>query len=66
MLPIALIDYMPLLTYFGAIALVGAALVVGFWPRVESPLIAFLVGVRDWRANRRRRRDLANARRRNR
>ena len=52
---------MPLLALFGALAVVLIALVVGFWPWIESPLIAFLVGVRDWRANRRRRRDLRRA-----
>lgn len=51
-----LIDLSPLLAFIGAIALVLVSLVIGFWPKLESPLIAFLEGVRDWRAERRRRR----------
>lgn len=59
----AILDqFLPLAAYFGALCLAVIALVVGFWPWIESPLIAFLNGVRDWRANRRRRRDLRKAR----
>lgn len=65
MATIALLDYiMPLLTYFGTLFLILAAVVVGFWPWVETPLIALLEDVRDWRSLRRRRRDLDRARRR--
>ncbi len=52
----ALIDLTPMLAFLGALALVAASLVIGFWPVLESPLITFLEGVRDWRAERRRRR----------
>lgn len=56
-----LVDLSPLLAFFGAIALIVATLVVGFWPWLESPLIAFLVGVRDWRAQRQKRRNMRKA-----
>ena len=63
MFSFAMIDLIPLLTLFGTFSLVVIALVVGFWPVLESPLIALLEDVRDWRALRKRRRDLARARR---
>lgn len=58
----ALIDFMPLLSLFGALALVAVVVVVVFWRWIESPLIAFLEGVRDWREERRRRRNYWKAR----
>lgn len=58
----AMIDFMPLLSLFGALALVLVVAAFVFWPWVESPLIAFLEGVRSWRADRRRRRDLRRSR----
>lgn len=57
----ALIDFMPLLSLFGALALVLVAAAVIFWPWVESPLITFLEGVRDWRAHRLKRRNMRKA-----
>lgn len=56
-----LIDLAPLLTYFGALALILVALVLGFWPVFESPLIAFLQDIRDWRACRQKRRNARKA-----
>ncbi len=56
-----LIDLVPFLTYLGLLALGTVVLVVGFWPWLESPLIAFLEGVRDWRDMRRRRRNFRRA-----
>ena len=59
---IALLDYLtPLLVYFGLLLLIVAAVVVVFWPWCETPLIALLEGVRDWRSVRRRRRDIRRA-----
>lgn len=52
-----LIDYMaPALAFAGAFALILLALAIAFWPWIESPLIAFLCGVRAWRTQRKLRR----------
>ncbi len=56
-----LFDYLlPVLAYAGAVALVVVALMVGFWPLIENPLISWLIRQRDRRA--RRRRDAARRR----
>lgn len=56
-----LIDLVPFLTYFGLLSLIVVVLVVGFWDRLETPLIRFLEGIADRRAERKRRQSYRKA-----
>jgi hypothetical protein len=58
----AVLDFMPFLSLLGFIALAGILGLIVFWSRLETPLIWFLIDVRAWRDERRRRRSYWKAR----